>query len=103
MESIKIPYGAMKATATESILEGSHGKARIINEIFKDPVTDNGTKKSAKGLMRIELEDDQYVMYDQQTPEEEERGELKVLFEDGKFLYREKFENIRERVREIND
>jgi nicotinamide phosphoribosyltransferase len=52
-------------------------------EIFKDPKTDDGIKKSAKGLMRVELEDGEYVLYDQQTVEQEKLGELKIIFEDG--------------------
>jgi len=36
-------------------------------EIFKDPVTDDGLKKSAKGLMVVELVDGEYVLKDQQT------------------------------------
>ena len=39
---------AMKATYGEV-----DGNGR---EIYKDPITDDGTKKSAKGLMKIELE-----------------------------------------------
>ena len=40
---------AMKATYGEVNGEG--------RAIFKDPITDDGTKKSAKGLMKIELID----------------------------------------------
>jgi nicotinamide phosphoribosyltransferase len=52
-------------------------------EIFKDPKTDDGLKKSAKGLMRVELEDGEYVLYDQQTKEQEKGGELQTIFLDG--------------------
>lgn len=55
-------------------------------EIFKDPVTDIGkTKKSAKGLLRVEKEGDDFVLYDQQTPEQEKQGELKTVLLDGLF------------------
>ena len=53
-------------------------------EIFKDPVTDNGTKKSARGLLRIEKEGENYILYDQQTTDN--GGELQTVFEDGKLL-----------------
>lgn len=43
-------------------------------------------KKSAKGLLRVERENNQYVLYDQQTPEQEQQGELQVVFEDGKLV-----------------
>jgi nicotinamide phosphoribosyltransferase len=69
-------YGyAMKATWGQVDGEG--------REIFKDPKTDDGLKKSAKGLMRVELEDGEYVLYDQQTKEQEAGGELQTIFLDG--------------------
>lgn len=81
---------AMKATA------GSvNGELR---EIFKDPATDNGTKKSAKGLLRVEYEDGDYVLYDQQTPEQEAQGALEVVFEDGQLIKTQTFAEIRERL-----
>lgn len=36
-------------------------------EIFKDPITDDGLKKSAKGLMVVEIVDGEYVLKDQQS------------------------------------
>ena len=66
--------------------------------IFKDPVTDSGLKKSAKGLLRVEREGDDYVLYDEQTQEQEAGGELAVVFEDGKLLLDETFANIRARL-----
>lgn len=52
-------------------------------ELFKDPITDSGMKKSAKGLLRVEKEGDNFVLYDQQTVEQEKLGELKTVFLDG--------------------
>lgn len=81
---------AMKATC------GSvNGELR---EIFKDPATDSGAKKSAKGLLRVELEDGEYVLYDQQTPDQEKLGELKTVFEDGKLVHETIFPEIRARL-----
>lgn len=67
-------------------------------ELFKDPVTDTDkTKKSAKGLLKVERnEDGVFVLKDQVSEEEEATGELTVLFEDGKFLKHQKFAEIRE-------
>src|SRR5690606_34918879 len=59
---------AMKATYGEVDGEG--------REIYKDPITDDGTKKSAKGLIKIELVDGNYQLVDQVTWEEEKQGEL---------------------------
>ncbi len=52
-------------------------------EIYKDPKTDNGTKKSAKGLLRVEKVGDDYILHDQQTVEQEEQGVLQTVYLDG--------------------
>lgn len=83
---------AMKATYGEVEAAG--------REIFKDPITDDGTKKSAKGLLKIELENGIYKLYDQVNWEEEKQGELKEVFRDGKILIEEKLSEIRNRMRE---
>lgn len=67
---------AMKATYGEVNGEG--------REIFKDPKTDSGTKKSARGLLRVEKDNFGYVLHDRQSWEQEGRGELRTVFEDGK-------------------
>lgn len=82
---------AMKATYGEVAGEG--------REIFKDPITDDGTKKSAKGLIKIVLENGEYKMIDQATWAQEKEGELKEVFRDGKLLVDEKLSDIRKRVR----
>lgn len=86
---------AIKATYAEV-----NGEAR---ELFKDPVTDSGTKKSAKGLLQvIKDSDNNYVLKDQVTSEEEfVNTELQVVFRDG-VLYREdSLSNIRSRVNSL--
>jgi len=55
-------------------------------EIYKDPKTDSGVKKSAVGLIRIEWEEGEYVQYDRQTYEEEKRGLLRPIFINSKFI-----------------
>jgi len=67
-------------------------------ELFKDPATDSGVKKSAKGLLRVEKDGDKFVLYDQQTPKQEEHGELKTVFEDGKLLVETSLSEIRKRI-----
>lgn len=67
-------------------------------EIFKDPVTDNGLKKSARGLIRVEKEGNDYVMYDRQTPEQERTGLLKPVFENGKIFNFQSIADIRDRL-----
>lgn len=67
-------------------------------DIYKDPATDDGTKKSAKGLLRVEKEGNDYVLYEQQSPEEFERGELRPVFRNGELLVTTTLAEIRERL-----
>jgi len=85
---------AMKATYGEV-----NGQGRAI---FKDPITDDGTKKSAKGLMKIELVKGQYILTDDVSWEEEQTGELKEVFRDGKLLVNHTLSAIRNRVKIAN-
>jgi nicotinamide phosphoribosyltransferase len=55
-------------------------------DLFKDPKTDDGTKKSARGLLRVELVDGEYVLFDQQDPSQEEGGELKTIYQNGNLM-----------------
>lgn len=81
---------AMKATSV--VVDG------VRREIFKDPITDDGIKKSAKGLVKVELHDNEYVLVDQVTPEQENTGELQVIYEDGKFVNQTNIQEIRDRI-----
>lgn len=67
-------------------------------ELFKDPKTDNGVKKSACGLIRVEFEDGKYVLYDKQTPEQEKLGLLETVFENGVLTKFQTLAEIRERL-----
>ncbi len=81
---------AVKATAC--IING-----RLI-EIYKHPKTDDGTKNSLKGLIRVEEENGKYVAYDQQTKDAELQGCLKTIFVDGELVREYSLSEIRERV-----
>lgn len=83
---------AMKATYGEV-----NGECR---EIYKDPVTDDGTKKSAKGLLQIYKDPQgQYQLKDQCTWEEEQQGELREVFRDGQLLIDDSLAEIRKRIK----
>ena len=88
---------AMKATYGEVNGEG--------RAIFKDPKTDDGTKKSAKGLMQIYRNEDTGVLElkDECTWEEEAKGELKTVFKDGKLTKEYSLDEIRNRIKEQVD
>jgi len=67
-------------------------------DIYKDPATDDGTKKSAKGLLRVEKEGDRFVLYEQQTVEQAEGGALVPVFRDGELLVTQSLAETRERL-----
>ncbi|MFC5046582.1 nicotinate phosphoribosyltransferase [Aquimarina hainanensis] len=81
---------AMKATYVE--IDGAG------REIFKDPVTDDGTKKSAKGLIHLYEENGRIKLKDQCSKEEEGKGMLETVFKNGKLTREYSLEEIRERV-----
>lgn len=84
---------AMKATSV--VVDGER------REIYKNPVTDDGVKKSARGLLRVDRVNDTYEVVDQVSEEEEKKGELKVIYRNGRFEQRVQFETIRERLKDI--
>lgn len=68
-------------------------------EIFKDPKTGNGIKKSAKGLLMVHKNNaDDYFLMDQVTPEEETHGMLKTVFLDGVLHNEQSLQEIRDRL-----
>lgn len=67
-------------------------------DLFKNPKTDSGMKKSAKGLLRVDRINGEFVLKDQCTPEEEAGGELKEVFRDGKLLIDWNLAQIRARL-----
>lgn len=67
-------------------------------EIFKDPKTDDGTKKSLKGLIRVQGDGDKYIAEDQVTKEQEDKSYLQTVFEDGKLVKEWSLSQIRVNV-----
>lgn len=67
-------------------------------EIFKNPVTDDGIKKSAVGLLRVFEENGTLKLQDKCTWEEENTGLLKVIYEDGIQYNKTTLTEIRERL-----
>jgi len=70
-------------------------------EIFKDPITDDGTKKSATGLLAVfENEiNSSYELVDHCDWHTEESGELKVIYRNGHFKNRTTLSEIRNRLK----
>ncbi len=83
---------AMKATYVEVNGEG--------REIFKDPITDDGTKKSATGLLWVDKNtNNEYVLFDKVTWEGEEKGFLQTIYKDGKFYNETTLTEIRKKLK----
>lgn len=57
-----------------------NGEDRILS---KAPKTDSGTKFSAAGLLRVEMENGEFVLHERQTREQEAGGLLQTVFSDG--------------------
>ena len=68
-------------------------------ELFKDPVTDNGVKKSARGRLCVTLFDGVYCLLDRQDSLTPEGCCLREVFRDGKLLVDDRIAAIRERLR----
>lgn len=82
--------------------------------IYKDPVTDDGTKKSLKGLLQVCYDGSMetykalgcppdgspkpIIVKTECTPEEENQGLLQVIYEDGKFYNTTTLNEVRERL-----
>jgi nicotinamide phosphoribosyltransferase len=85
-------YGfAMKATYGEV-----NGESR---EIFKEPKTDSGEKKSAKGRVAVYENDmGDLQLYDQCTQQQADGGLLKPKFRNGQMISRVSLADIRSRL-----
>lgn len=86
--------------ALKCVAQQKNGK---LVEIFKDPITDSGMKKSAKGLTVVyKDEQGEYLLKDQATIEEvnSPENELKVRFKDGQFYNETSLTEIRQKLNE---
>lgn len=63
--------------------------------IFKDPKTDNGLKKSAKGLLKL---DNDFVLHEEVSEQEEETGLLTTVFKNGELIKETSFLEIIEKI-----
>lgn len=79
---------AMKATYIEANGEG--------RAIFKDPITDDGTKKSATGLLMVS---DELTLIDKVSWDLEPHGALQNIYLDGYFINKTTLTEIRNRLK----
>jgi nicotinamide phosphoribosyltransferase len=106
--AVKATYGEVRSKSCDSDCmhnsDGDVGCCTQAREIFKDPITDDGTKKSKKGLLQV-CKNDMYAkgnenlfVVDQCTWEQEKQGELKTVFLNGKLIKQQTLSEIRERL-----
>jgi len=81
---------AMKATAVE--VDGQ------MISIFKDPKTDDGTKKSARGLLQVAQDGDTLKVNQDVSWDEEKQGLLRTVFFNGAITVEDTFADIRSRL-----
>lgn len=70
-------------------------------DIYKDPITDDGTKKSLKGLQFVYKDETGEYCVESGVSEEKyqsEENELKPFYRNGKFLYEVNFSELRKEI-----
>jgi nicotinamide phosphoribosyltransferase len=101
---------AMKATYVElevptfgEFVDQNLNTEIIGRQIFKDPITDDGTKKSATGLLNVDWMFGSHgkgiILKDKVSWEEEGEGLLNTIYKDGKFKNATTLTEIRNRLK----
>lgn len=80
----------MAIKATNVVIDGKS------TPIFKDPKTDSGLKKSAKGLLMVTKTGSKYELKQECTIKEEKRGCLETVFLNGKVTKEVTLDELRE-------
>ena len=78
---------------------GVLGFKKVGYDIYKDPITDDGTKKSLKGLICV-TEDHEVLT--QCTWEQESQGILQTIYEEGRFVNETSLTKVRNKLNSIN-
>lgn len=97
---------AVKATYGEVLEPGEQNGDNVwmeprAREIWKDPITDDGTKKSLKGLISVQMGvTGELIAKDQQTWEQEATGWLETVYLDGKLIKEYTLDEIRSRIKQ---
>lgn len=95
-------WGFLKNASRDSYSIAIKGTHSIINgedvSMQKTPKTAMNSKKSARGRLRVELVNGDYVLHENQTQEQFETGELKLAFRNGEILNFQNWEDIKARA-----
>ena len=99
--AMKATYGEISSSKPK--FSGDNNVEVEAREIFKDPITDSGTKKSAKGLLQVYQTEGAHGKSKLQlkqscTWEEESQGLLQTVFKDGKLVKETTLDEIKERL-----
>lgn len=85
-------------------MKATYGEVNGIGrEIFKDPITDDGTKKSKKGLLAVFNDGDKLFVQDQCTTELEGSGELHTVFINGASTRPQTLDQIRKVISDFRN
>lgn len=94
--AMKATYGEVKKYDNDH----DNGAFKIeCREIFKDPKTDDGMKKSAKGLIAVHKDAHGYYLKDQTTWFDVHNCEYKLVFSNSMIIVDHTLSEIRERVK----
>jgi len=104
--AVKATYGEVlndRLDNGEPTIVNEHGQVVEPREIFKDPITDDGTKKSKKGLLRVgQHENGNLFVQDQCSWGMEKTWMLETVFKDGSLVKTTTLEEIRKRLSNAN-
>ena len=95
-------WGFLKNASRDSYSIAIKGTHSIVNgrdvSMQKNPKTALNSKKSARGRLRVELVNGDYVLHENQTQEQFETGELKLAFRNGKIVNFQSWKEVKERA-----
>lgn len=95
-------WGFLKNSSRDSFSIAIKGTHSIVDGIDismqKNPKTALNSKKSARGRLRVEKVDGDYVLFENQTADEFNQGELKIAFRDGKIVNFQIWKDIQARA-----
>lgn len=102
--AMKATYGEVLEDVYHPNCTGAHDEdgmwvlEPVGREIWKDPITDDGTKKSKKGLLKVVSHGNKLEVVDGQTWAGEQTGELKTVFKNGVLTRTHTLEDVRKRL-----
>lgn len=89
-------YQAVTRDSFGTAIKATYGRVNgDERELFKSPATDDGLKKSAHGLLRVEREGGKFVLYDRQSWDQEALGMLQPVFKNSAMMRTQSLAQIR--------